>query len=323
MTDQQHISVVGHKVLICPLNWGLGHATRCVPLIRRLLNEQKDVTIVADGYPLAFLRQAFPQLAFIEYPSYPIHYSSGKSQIFAMLKSSPAILSGIYDEHKWLNKLLKTNHFDTVISDNRFGLFNKSVHSVYITHQLMIKMPAALKLLEPVAWLIHRSFIRKYNECWIPDTEKDENLSGDLSHKYPLPDNAKFIGWLSRYEKIRPDMEIKRYPIVVIVSGPEPQRSIFEKKMIEKFKNIPTETLLIAGKPDEAISTATVGFVTIINHLADDKFAGQLIQAEKIICRSGYSGIMDLKTLRVLHKAEFYPTPGQTEQEYLAAIQKG
>jgi UDP:flavonoid glycosyltransferase YjiC (YdhE family) len=156
------------KVLVCPLNWGLGHATRCVPLVRRLLADGHEVVLVSDGFPLEFLRQQFPELRFIELPSYSIRYSAGKTQVLAMLWNLPGVIYGIYKEHKWLKNLLQREHFDQVISDNRFGLWNRKIKSIYMTHQLMIKMPFALKWLEPLAWLLHRLLILQYDECWIP-----------------------------------------------------------------------------------------------------------------------------------------------------------
>ena len=182
------------KVLVCPLNWGLGHATRCVPIIREQLAAGNEVVICADGYPLEFLRQEFPALRTIELPSYPIRYSKRKSQVMAMLRFLPILLKGIYVENKWLKKLLRQEHFDVIISDNRFGLWNRDIHSIYITHQVMIKMPKGLKWLEPIGYAMHRQIINKFNECWIPDFAENGGLSGDLSHKYELPANAKFIG---------------------------------------------------------------------------------------------------------------------------------
>ena len=135
------------KILICPLNWGLGHATRCVPIIRQLMADGNEPVLVCDGFPLQFIRQEFPTLRFIEFPSYTITYSKGNSQIVAMLRSFPSIIFGIFRENNWLKQLLKTEHFDQVISDNRFGMWNKQVHSVYVTHQLMVKMPQNLKFL--------------------------------------------------------------------------------------------------------------------------------------------------------------------------------
>ena len=225
------------KILICPLNWGLGHATRCVPVIREQLAAGNEVVICADGYPLEFLRQEFPALRTLELPSYPIRYSRGKSQVFAMLLFLPTLLKGIYRENYWLKKLLIKEHFDVIISDNRFGLWNKSIHSIYITHQVMIKMPNGLKWLEPFGYILHKYIINKFNECRIPDFAEDGGLSGDLSHKYALPKNATFIGTLSRFNDYKLTAPDANYQIVAVLSGVEPQRTLFEKELIAIYKN--------------------------------------------------------------------------------------
>ena len=311
------------KVLVCPLNWGLGHATRCIPIIRQLLAEGHEPVIVSDGFPLACIRMQFPELRYIEYASYPVRYSSGISQILAMLWNMPAILYGIYAEHRWLKNLLKTEHFDKVISDNRFGLWNRGIESVYITHQMMIKMPRGLKLFERTIWRLHRWFIKHYDECWIPDFEGDENLSGDLSHKYLLPHNAKFIGPLSRFDIWTDKSMDNSYEIVAVLSGVEPQRSIFEHQIIKKYRRSGKKVLIVCGQPAENKRTYHVGDVTLVSHLADDELVPLLRGADKIIARSGYSTIMDLYALGCLHKAEMSPIPGQTEQEYLKSKMDG
>lgn len=310
------------KILICPLNWGLGHATRCIPIIRKLMNEGHEMVIAADGFPLELLKQQFPSLRFIELPSYRIRYSSGKSQIFAMLQNLPTIAFGVYKEHRWLHKLLKTEYFDQIISDNRFGLWNKGLNSVYITHQLMIKMPVGLQFLEPIAWYLHRAFILKYNVCWIPDDEGKENLSGDLSHLYPFPHNYKFVGVLSRFQGMENIPANTDFEVVAIVSGIEPQRTIFEEQIVERFKNSDKKVLILRGKPLKKTETEERGNIKLISHLYDKEFAAAMKGANKIICRSGYSSIMDLKTLNCMDKTEFSPTPGQTEQEYLYSIHR-
>lgn len=307
------------KVLICPLNWGLGHATRCVPIIRQLMADGHEVVIAADGFPLTFLQQEFPSLRFIEFPSYSIYYAGGKSQVGAMIFNMPNIIKGIINEYFWLRNLLQTEHFDQVISDNRFGMWNKRVHSVYITHQLMIKMPENLKFLEPFVHQIHKIFINRYDGCWIPDRQID-GLSGDLSHKYPLPHNAKFISTLSRFQGMGSILPSKDFQVVAVVSGVEPQRTIFEDKLIMQFKNRPEKTLIVRGQPSDSKNESRIGNVSLVSHLPDLDLAAVLLGAERIICRSGYSSIMDLDALTCLCKAEFIPIPGQTEQEYLAEI---
>jgi hypothetical protein len=309
------------KVLICPLNWGLGHATRCVPIIRRLLAEGHETVIVADGFSLAFLRQEFPTLRFIEFPSYSVYYAAGKSQVGAMLFNFPNIIIGIIREHFWLRDLLLSEHFDQVISDNRFGMWNKHVQSIYITHQLMVKMPVNLKFLEPIVHQIHKAFINRYDECWIPDKE-NYGLSGDLAHKYPLTRNAKFIGTLSRFQGMEDVQPNEDYDVVAVISGVEPQRTIFENSLIQKYKNKPEKTMIVQGQPQSEKKINQIGNITLVSHLSDTEMVGVLVGTKKIICRSGYSSIMDLDTLKCLYKTELIPTPGQTEQEYLFSINK-
>ena len=307
------------KVLVCPLNWGLGHATRCVPIIREQLAAGKEVVIGADGFPLEFLRQEFPALRILELPSYPIRYSKGKSQVFAMLCFLPVLLKGICRENYWLKKLLEKEHFDVVISDNRFGLWNRDIHSIYITHQLMIKMPKGLKWLEPIGYILHKQIINKYDECWIPDFAEDGGLSGDLSHKYALPANAKFIGTLSRFNDYKLAAADAGFQVVAVLSGVEPQRTLFEKELIAACKNSDKKTLIVQGKPgSEPFRKEITGNLTVVPYMSTSELAAVLMGCEEIISRSGYTTIMDLNALNCLNKARLIPTPGQTEQEYLA-----
>ncbi len=312
----------GLKVLVCPLNWGLGHATRCTPLIRQFLINNNDVTIAADGAALAFLTSEFPALKTIQFSSYKIRYSRGKTQVLAMLKNLPAIVYGIIREHFWLKKLLKSEQFDLVISDNRFGLWTKKTESIYITHQLMVKMPKWMKWIEKPIWRLHRFIILKYKECLIPDFEDSHNLSGDLSHKYPLPHNARFIGPLSRFSDLKFERPENSFDIVALISGPEPLRTIFEKQIMNKYINTEHKTLVVCGLPHVNSKKVTKNNFTVVHHLPDNELAGYLLASKKIISRSGYSTIMDLYALNCIQKAEFIPTPGQTEQEYLYEYSK-
>ena len=184
---------------MAPLNWGLGHATRCVPIIRGLIEQEHEVVIAADGYPLRFLRREFPHLEWVEFEGLKVEYADGESQVGAMLRQLPGFLRGIWREHKELKRIVEAYNIDVVVSDNRFGLWCRDAYSVYMTHQLMVKMPRGLQWMERCVWRLHRWFIKHYDECWVPDVEGEDNLSGDLSHKYPLPNNTRFIGPLSRF----------------------------------------------------------------------------------------------------------------------------
>lgn len=314
------VQFTGKKVLISPLNWGLGHATRCIPLIEALHKAKNEVTIAADGDPLDLLKDRFPYLKTVETSSYRVIYSEGNSQIGIMLLQLPLILQSIWNDNRWLHRLLKTEQFDIVISDNRFGLWNRHVHSIYMTHQIMIKMPRRLKWAEPLAYLIHRLFIGKYDECWIPDQEEN-GLSGDLSHRYPLPPHARYIGPLSRFEgkEWKPD---SLYDVIALISGPQPHRRMFEEAVTEKYRTRNERILILRAEPQSRVVYPITDHVHSVGHLPDDELAPYLLGCKHIICRSGYSSLMDLSALNCLHKAELSPTPGQTEQEYLAELHR-
>ena len=215
------------RILVCPLDWGLGHATRCVPVIRLLLQHNAEVIIAGDGSSLELLKKEFPQLKFLFLKGYNISYPKNENMILKMMFSAPKILSRIIIEHQTLKKIIKQNNIDVVISDNRYGLWNKEIKSIFITHQLMIKTPFAEKLLHDLVLF----FVSKYDECWVPDVETENNLSGDLAHRYPVLKNTFFVGLLSRFKTVQ-KINLYKYDVLAIVSGPEPQRSIFEKTVI-------------------------------------------------------------------------------------------
>jgi UDP-N-acetylglucosamine:LPS N-acetylglucosamine transferase len=309
------------RILICPLDWGIGHATRCVPIIRQLIKNNHHVIIAADGRPFDFLKGYFPELEFIRIPGFRVKYPEGKNMLLKMICQSPSILFGIYKEHKRLKKIIRENRIEAVISDNRFGLWADSAYSVYMTHQLMIKAPKGMKWTEPLLHRAHQWIIHHYDECWVPDIPGEKNLSGDLGHRYALPSNAHFIGILSRFEGEQTKSEIyanKEGPeLLVILSGPEPQRSIFEEIILNQLKANPQSNMVILrGLPGKAEQSSPLPGVISYNSLPDDEISGLIRYAGTIICRPGYSTIMDLVSLG--RGAVLVPTPGQTEQEYLA-----
>ncbi len=313
-------------ILIAPLNWGLGHASRCVPIVRQLLAEGHRVTLAGDGDSLTLLRTHFPDLPVLHLPKLNLRYSKGTSQVGMIFRSLPHILHWMWQDHRTLQQILSYQHFDMVISDNRFGLWGgqrtkdkgRRTKHIYITHQLMVKMPKGWRWAEPIAHWLHGRILRKYNDCWVPDyADKDANLSGDLAHKYPLPKHARFIGPLSRFSCIGlPSSGRDGRGAVALLSGLEPHRTLLEKELLERYKD--KELLLVQGKVNKPFCKIQRGKITIVPHLSDAELVPALLSAEKIIARSGYSTIMDFAALGVLHKAELIPTPGQTEQEYLA-----
>ena len=307
-------------ILFCPLDWGLGHAARSVYYIHKLLEKGDRVIIAANNATLSFLRKEFPDLDWVRFPSYyRIRYSSIIPMPILASFYFLKIIIGSAGEHYFLKKLLKSHKPDIVISDNRFGLWNKKYFTVYITHQISILMPQWAKFLEKPVYKLHRWIIRKYDHCWIPDKQGPDNLSGELSGKFPLPSNASFTGIASRFllSENKPTGISNPYDIVVILSGPEPQRTILENKLLLILQNSDKKIFLLRGKPEETEITPNKYNIKMANHLPTRDIKVLLSQAGFIICRSGYTMIMDLAALN--KKALLIPTPGQTEQEYLAS----
>ncbi len=301
------------NLLIAPLDWGIGHATRCTPIIKYLVENGLNVIIAAENRPLHFLRKEFPSLSFIEFPNYNITYPKGRNMIFKMLIKLPAILKGIYKEHHFLKYAIKKYKIDAVVSDNRYGMWNRNIPCVFITHQLNIILPKPVQFLSPIVRMVNRFFMNKFDEVWIPGDEK-LNLTGKLSKSKGLKKPAQHIGILSRFDR-KEGSGLKKYPILALISGPEPQRSIFEEKIINTLLEVGKKAIILRGvteKNDEKL----LGNIEMINHLQTGKLEELILGAEIIICRPGYSTIMDLVMLG--KKAILIPTPGQTEQEYLA-----
>lgn len=301
------------KILVAPLDWGLGHATRCIPIIRELQLAGHEVLIAAEGDGEHILRENFPELQFIYLKGYGLSYSRNLPAWLKTIQQLPKIMSAMKSEHAALEKIIDEHQIDIVISDNRFGLWNKKIRSVYITHQLMIKCPKGLKIFEPLLHTWHKNIIRKFDHCWIPDNPGSENLSGDLSHKYPLPPNAEFIGPISRFSN-RKESTIEN-DLCIILSGPEPSRTEFEKKIFKLLENYTGKCIVILGRPGQNHPTSN-GYLKVYSHLKSDDIENAMLSSRFVICRSGYSSIMDLIALK--KNALLIPTPGQTEQEYLA-----
>ncbi|MEO8763781.1 MAG: glycosyltransferase [Ginsengibacter sp.] len=301
------------RILIAPLDWGLGHATRCIPIIKELFSQHCAVIIAASDAPLFLLKKEFPKAVFLRNRGYQVKYSSsGRLLPVRLLLQLPGIILSVWRERAWLRKVIKEYGLDAVISDNRPGMYNKSIPCVYITHQLHIKTGRAFS--EKIVKKVHSQFIKKYSTCWVPDIEQN-SLAGALSHPAQIPSNVLYIGPLSRFEKINGVPLI--YNLLISLSGPEPQRTIFEKIILGQLRTFKKKVLLVRGLPGENKALQTgVQSLEIVNHLPAEKLNRAFLQAEMIISRSGYSTIMDL--VKIGRNAILVPTPGQTEQEYLA-----
>lgn len=302
------------RILVAPLNWGLGHATRCIPIIRELLDHGYLPYIASDGVALSLLKKEFPELPAFELPSYKISYAEkGKNFKIKMIWDSPKVLKAIAKEKKAVKRLVKEHGLEGIISDNRLGAYYKKVPCVFITHQLNV-------LSGNTTWMsskAHQKIIKKFDACWVPDVEKKPNLTGKLGHLKKSKLNVVYLGPLSRFEK-------KKLPItndlMVLLSGPEPQRTLLEEKLLDELQGFEGNILFVKGKIEEnqvqeEIQTSK-GKILHYNFMKSDELENALNRSEKVLCRSGYTTVMDLAKLE--KKAFFIPTPGQYEQEYLA-----
>jgi uncharacterized protein (TIGR00661 family) len=299
-------------ILVTVLDWGLGHATRCIPLVRNLLAKNCRVSIAGSGPSLALLKLEFPELSFHEISPYKITYPVHHFFFFHFLFLSPRILKVISAEKKEIERLVKIHRFNAIISDNRYGCYAKQVKSVLMTHQTNIQLPGWMAWSKKLVNLINHRLVKRFDMCWVPDLP-GSRFSGKLTATPNLP--LKWVGILSRFTSNEIGVEDKH--ILGLVSGPEPQRTIFEKILIREMKKTNQPGVLLRGLPQAVANETRDGNIILINHASSPELQRIISKADVVISRSGFSTIMDMIALgkkRVI----FVPTPGQTEQEYLA-----
>ena len=302
---------VRKKVLVAPLDWGLGHATRSIPVIRELHLKGCEVCIASSGDALLLLKNEFPTIQFFELPGYKASYSRWMPLIVKIFLQLPRFLLTIKKEHEQLERIVSENQIVLVISDNRFGCWTEKVPTVFITHQINIQMPLFLKWMQGSVNYFNHARIKKFDYCWVPDFAQDK-LTGRMTESGKLP--VRFIGMLSRFK--RRANKVTTYDYLALVSGPEPQRTIFEQKVRLCFSQLKGRKILIRGLPGLSQEIIHNTDWDEVCHLNSEKLQTVIEESGLVICRSGYSTVMDLAALG--KKAVFVPTPGQTEQEYLA-----
>jgi len=309
--------IIAKTVLVVPLDWGLGHTSRCIPVIKSLIQKGFKVILAGNKKQAALLKSELPDLSFHFLEGYNIRY--GRSRLLTILKiilQFPNILSSIRKEREWLKMMVSNHPIGLVISDNRFGLSHPDVRCIFISHQLTIRSSLG-KMADLLARKINYRYIRHFTECWIPDFANQPDLAGQLSHPPVFPGiPCRYIGPLTRFEHF--DTKEEEGRVLIILSGPEPQRTAFEKSIIGQIKDYKGKKVVIRGLPDETAFRHDPGTDTdYYNHLPTTEMTEEIQKAAYIISRSGYSTIMDLYQFR--KKIILVPTPGQAEQEYLAA----
>ena len=275
------------KILFAVLNWGLGHATRSSELIREFSEEGNEIVLASDGVAKFFLEKEFPDLKIYNLPTYNIRYSK-KNNFFTMLKNGLNTQLAVRKEKRWLKQFLKKNKIDQIISDNRYGLYDRDIYSVIITHQINIKSPFGLKVVNAQ----NHSWLNNFHEIWVPDVNNE--LSGELSYPVPnkLVSKVKEIGWLSRFKQHKKLSQ--EQTILAIVSGPEPQKSILADKLKSFLSKLDERSILYLGSP-EIYKQEEIGNLTIKGHSSTNEFAQDIADAKIVIGRSGYSSLMDYK----------------------------
>ncbi|WP_425076709.1 glycosyltransferase [Psychroserpens sp. S379A] len=298
------------RILVAPLNWGLGHATRCIPLINALIANTFEPVIASDGIALKLLQKEFPDLETIELPSYNIAYSK-KAQFFKLkiLQNSPKLIKAINAEKKVTKTIVKTHRIDGILSDNRFGVYSKHIPCVFMTHQLKV-------LSGSTTWLstkMHQNIIKRFDECWVPDNLGDDSLSGELGQSDGIGIPIKYIGPLSRLKKSEHTI---KYDLMVLLSGPEPQRTLLQNLLLKELETYKGSALVVKGVIDGESKVSKSNNITNYNYMTSNALEKALNESNIILSRSGYTTVMDLAKLE--KKAFFIPTPGQFEQEYIA-----
>ncbi|MCX7744972.1 MAG: glycosyltransferase [Flavobacteriales bacterium] len=303
-------------VLVSPLDWGLGHATRCVPIIQALINHEVEVILGTSGLSGQWLKQTFPMLESVEVPFREISYHKWLPMGITAMMKYPSVRNMIAEEHQWIKEFTNYRKIDGIISDNRYGIYHRGIPSVCITHQLYIDA-RGYRLLQPFLNKLTHTYLKPFDEIWIPDFSGPFTLSGKLSHPPISTHTIKYIGPLSRFNNFSRENIISnvKYDVVFVISGPEPLRTCFEKRCIEIAVKLNKPSAIIRGT-NKPIKFLVPSNCTVIN-LADTEQLFQILQQSGIIIsRAGYSSIMDWFVLQ--KQAILIPTPGQTEQEYLA-----
>lgn len=300
------------NILVAPLDWGLGHTTRCVPVIAYLRAIGHHVLFAGNHQQCVYINGTFPRIETIYLEGYNVRYAQlGSLFMPAIMKQIPSLLRTIRKENAWLKETVKQYKIDLVISDNRYGLYHETVPSVIITHQLNIITGLGSMADNILRWL-HYRFLNRFNNVWVADVQQSPGLAGRLSHPASLPRNTQYIGLLSQVE---PLATTNTGYLLVLLSGPEPQRTILADELWLQVLSYTGKVMFVEGSDEAAVKEDIPEHITYHKKLSGDALAAAISGADIVICRSGYSTLMDLVKLN--KKAILIPTPGQTEQEYL------
>ena len=309
-------------ILFCPMEWGLGHAVRLVPMINHSIRNGDRVILAADGVPERFYRNRYPDIMLVRLPFYQVTYSHKGHFFRKLLTQVPGMLRAIRKNRRQLKWMVESMQIDLIITDHRYGMHHPGVQSVFITNQLWLRAPRGLHFGEPLVYALHLFALRRFSEIWIADFREWPGLSGRLTHPWWLPRKSHYIEPVSRFEGAPIDEEAKsgRYQVLALLSGPEPQRTLLEEELMRVLGDNGIKALILRGKPRDKAGDfgemQEVGSLTLLDHAPDEALADYITTIPVIVCRPGNSTLSDLIALG--RGALLVPTPGQTEQEYVA-----
>lgn len=303
--------------MVSVLDWGLGHATRTAVVVGVLLRRGCRVVLAGSGQSLELLRRQFPDCEIIDLPSFSPRISGGRFQWLEIAAQTPTFLWSIWREHRLTSQIAKRVAPDLIISDNRYGVWVSEIPSVIITHQLHPHIATgAPRWAERLLSTIICRMIRKFDACIVPDYQLG-GLSGDMSAPTPHGMRIHCAGLMSRMTEVEAATS-EAIDWLGVASGPEPQRGLFTDYLINRFKIERGRRIVVCGDPKRGRSRTNEG-VEVIGLADAGELKGLMLAANKIVCRSGYTTLMDLAAIgRLNGTVEFIPTPGQAEQEYLA-----
>ena len=307
------------RILLAPLDWGLGHTTRIIPVGKALLDAGARICVAGTPVQLEVLSEAFPDAPARTLPGYEVTYGSRLPASWHVAAQLPRLMKVIRQEHRWLANLVRTGEVNAVVSDNRYGLWNARIPTAILCHQLA--PPLGGKPGQALLWRLHKQFLSRFDEVWIPDLPGPGSLAGAMVPA-SLPPHFHFIGPLSRLAHAAPGLgpalaALPSPEILVLLSGPEPQRSLLENRLLPQLSALGKPAWLVQGLPGQGAGIREEGPVAIIGYLNAGELAAALPLAGTVVARSGYSSLMDFQFLGI-RRPVLLPTPGQPEQEYLA-----
>lgn len=274
--------------------------------------------LASNGRALRLLQTEFPHLPVHEIPGLNIAYSRRAWMVpLALALRIPSILLASLREKEALRKLHSRYKFSLVISDNRFGCAIAGVKSCYVTHQVLIPFPSWLRRAEFLGVFLHGLVQKQFNQVWIPDWPQAPGLSGRLGHGNFINHRHRYIGPLSRF-KIRSTDHEKDIDLLLLLSGPEPQRTLLEEKLLGELEKFSGKVILLRGTPAESLPLPGPAGIEIFPHASGRDMSIFLERSKVVVARSGYTTVMELANLQ--SKAILIPTPGQAEQEYLGEM---